>query len=183
MIRAFFGISLTPQQTEQLRREYLPLESSLKSACENTLVAIEPKFYHITLKFMAHIEPGALAELGDFTQTLLLNTPAFELQIKKIGLFPHVGGRVIAAFISPDPNLLALHLRLDQEGLKFGVARELRRYRPHITLGKFKSTPCQFDVIRESTVKIAVNSVTLYESRPGPQASIYIPLRVFPLKA
>jgi len=174
MIRAFFGISLSSRLTEELRQEFLPLES--------TLIPIAPKFYHITLKFMAHIEPEALAKLSDFAHHLFLNTPSFNLQVKKIGVFPHIGGRVVAAFIAPNPHLLALHLRLDQEGLRFGVPREIRRYRPHITLGKIKSTELPINLIRESAVKIQVNNITLYESRPGPQSSVYIPLRVFPLK-
>jgi 2'-5' RNA ligase len=175
MIRAFFGISLTPKLTDQLRQDFLPIES--------TLIPIDPKFYHITLKFMAHIEPEALAKLSDFAHDLFLNTPSFDLQVKKIGVFPHLGGRVVAAFIAPNPHLLALHLQLDQEGLRFGVPRDIRRYRPHITLGKIKSVSTEepINLIRESAIKIQVNNIVLYESRPGPKGSVYIPLRVFKL--
>lgn len=176
MIRAFFGIAIPPDVTQQLLREFVPLQK----ACQGNLIPVHPNLFHITVKFLNTINPDALAIIANRTHDFVAKSPGFTLHIKKITFFPRPMGRVIAAYIVPDPQLLSLHHALDDIAMRMGVAREGRRYRPHITLGKFSSTPCSLETIRNVDFSIMVKELMLYESKPGSNGSHYIPLRHFP---
>lgn len=177
MIRAFFGIAIPPKLTQQLLREYTPLQK----ICEGNLIGIDPSLFHVTVKFLSTVEPQALALLSDYAHDLAAATEAFSVSIRKINIFPRPIGRVVAAYVTPHPSLLALHQALDSKAISMGLAREGRRYRPHITLGKFNSTPCELPPIPNTDLVLPVTELMLYESRPGANGSHYIPLRRFPL--
>lgn len=141
---------------------------------------VHPNLFHITVKFLNTVNPETLAIIANRTHDVVASANGFTLRIKKITLFPRPSGRVVAAYIVPNPQLLDLHHALDDIAMKMGVAREGRRYRPHITMGKFNSTPCSLETIRSVDLEIPVRELMLYESRPGSNGSHYIPLRHFP---
>ena len=177
MIRAFFGISLTPKVIQQLMRDFASLQRTLQGNAQ----PIDSALLHITVKFLNTIDARSLAMLADIANDIAATSSPFELQLKKITSFPRVGPKVIAAYLVPHPELLRLHTELDESAEKVGIVSESRRYRPHITLGKLKSIPSYVETIECLDVTIPVTELVLYESKPGPEGSRYIPLRRFKL--
>ena len=87
----------------------------------------------------------------------------------------------MAAYIAANPQLHALLDELDEAGEKLGIKAEARRYRPHVTLAKFKAQNQPIEAMLYSEFQMPVNQVVLYQSKPSADGSHYIPLQHFAL--
>ncbi|OGO92671.1 MAG: 2'-5' RNA ligase [Coxiella sp. RIFCSPHIGHO2_12_FULL_42_15] len=177
MIRTFFGIPLTNDSISQLTAEC----NLLRPALGPKVHWIDPHLWHVTIKFMGAIEPSALTVISEVVANGAAETSKFQLIVKKISSFPKSCSRTVAAYLYPHPKLSHLHNLLDRAAEKMGVIPEARRFRPHVTVAKFHSTPMQVDPLFCAEFEIPVTELVLYESRPTAQGSHYIPLQHFKL--
>jgi len=177
MLRAFFGIPLDKATIKRLLQDI----SMLSLALGDNVRWSKPDLWHITVKFLANVHPSDLASLAEAADLFAQVTQTFPLQITKIACFPRPKARIIAAYIAPNPNLHALLGQLDQIGEKMGIKMETRRYRPHITLGKFKSETQYVEPILYPNFQTNINKIVLYQSKPSAEGSHYLPLQQFAL--
>lgn len=178
VIRAFFGLPIASSVKEQLLQD---ASTQLSHVNEQDLRWLNSDFWHITVKFFGSIEPEALSTVSKALKELVNKTACFNLSIKKIAKFPGLSSNTVAAFVKPNLVLHDFHIHLDSAGEKMGIRRELRRYKPHITLAKFKSNRYSIEPVKYTNFLLPVNEIVLYESRPSDTGSYYVPLRRFEL--
>ncbi len=131
MIRLFVAVPLP----EEVRRRLVGLNSGLKGA---RWVAEENM--HITLRFIGQVdETGA----GDIDQRLgEVRAPAFDLALAGLGCFESGGrGRSVWAGVGKSESLAYLRDKVESAVVRAGLEPEGRKFKPHITLARFKKVP------------------------------------------
>ena len=135
---------------------------------------VDSSAVHLTLKFLGQIPTArvegvrlALDEIANAAEPVLL-------RFEGIGAFPSPRRPgVIWVGIESGPRLRLLHDALDRRMAEFGVARETRPFRPHVTLGRVDrdSGPGEFREFEKRTrslrldTEIEIRQIDLVESR------------------
>jgi 2'-5' RNA ligase len=126
--RLFVGIPLPDGISGHLER----LASGLPGARW-----IDANSLHVTLRFIGEVD-GAVAE--DVSQALSrLRAPAFAMLISGVGCFES-GGKVHTLWAGVERHDLLVRLRdkVEVAVTRSGVPAERRKFKPHITLARFK---------------------------------------------
>ena len=97
---------------------------------------------HLTLKFLGEVPDPDLPHVTAALERVPVASP-IALQSEGLEIFPPRGPiRILAAALKGDvPRLAALVEGLEEALAPLGFARETRRFTPHLTLGRVRSTP------------------------------------------
>ncbi|MGQ0564293.1 MAG: RNA 2',3'-cyclic phosphodiesterase [Gemmobacter sp.] len=178
MIRAFLALALPPQVRSRLEvlQHLLPLSR-----------AVDPDTFHLTLVFLGEVPDPVLVALDDDLQRLRL--PPFDLTLSGVGLFGGGKPRAAWAGVAPSEPLTRLQAKLDHAARMAGALPDARRFRPHVTLGRF-APPDPEDRLRLERAVVAqagfaagpfvVDEVTLYRSHLTRSGSEYQVLATYP---
>ncbi len=165
MIRAFLALPVTGDVRARLSvlQFLLPLPRR-----------VEPVDFHLTLTFLDSQPHHVLAALDEAMQAL--RQTRFSLEITGAGLFGGARPHAAWAGVAASEALGRLQAKCDRAARAAGVTLEARRFRPHITLGRFPA-PAAEDALRleravaaESAFRagvLEVDEVILYRSHPG----------------
>lgn len=135
---------------------------------------VDSSAVHLTLKFLGQVPTArvegvslALDEIASAAEPVLL-------RFEGVGAFPSPRRPgVIWVGIESGPRLRLLHDALDRRMADFGVARETRPFRPHVTLGRVDrdSGPGEFRDFEKKArslrldTEIEIRQIDLVESR------------------
>lgn len=98
--------------------------------------------YHITLKFLGNIPPSAANCLAAGAAGIAAASTAFDIAGAAAGAFPDLlRPRVLWAGVAANDPLARLAAALDRVAATSGLPRELRPYRPHVTLARARGRP------------------------------------------
>ena len=88
------------------------------------------------------------------------------MEINSISLFPNDNGQVLVANINPTPQLKKIHSKIEDIINTIGFETHLKKYHPHITLGRFKDKErAGFEIPDlEEPIKSLVSNIDVYES-------------------
>ena len=150
---------------------------------------VKPSNIHLTLKFLGEVSEPMLATLSSIVEKAAISTVPFELQVNGAGFFPNLRApRVLWVAIKPVPQQLQdLQVWIDVELFKLGIAREDRKFSPHLTVGRVKSprnlqtlvdAMHNLDVVSE---KFTAREITVMRSELKSTGAHYMPIKVFPL--
>jgi len=104
---------------------------------------------HLTLKFLGEVSDSRLSEIEKALESAVkglssgqAGTGSMKITVRGIGVFPGPRNpRVIWLGIQPeDDRLLRLQERIDRALAPLGFPPEKRDFRPHLTLGRVKSS-------------------------------------------
>lgn len=178
-IRAFIAIELS----KEIKTKLGILQESLKKS--NALVKwVNPDCIHLTLKFLGNISPSLILPIKEVLDDIAKETASFQIAISKIGTFPKIDyPRVIWVGIEEGENkILEINCKLEERLEKIGLPRESRPYRPHLTLGRVKSSKNKGKLKKSieelnkdltTTVKMTVFNIKLFKSTLTPKGAIY----------
>ncbi len=179
MLRLFVGIPIPEAQRDQL-----------KGLCGGLPGArwVDPASLHLTLRFVGEIDGGAARDLDDALSQV--RAPGFDLLITGIDCFEQ-GGKVHTLWtgVGTQPFLVHLRDKIESAVVRSGQPPERRRFRPHITLARFKNGsgerigPFLQRYSRFSTEAFAVEHFTLFRSHLLSGGAHYEPLAEYPLDA
>ncbi len=135
---------------------------------------------HLTLRFLGDIEAGRVRELVDALRERLRGVRPFVFSLGSPSFFPTESRpRVIVARVTEEPRLAELAAAVEQAVVAAGHRVQDRRFRAHITLGRFRragrrssrrvTLPC---AEMEETF-VAVNDVVVFRSELGPGGARY----------
>lgn len=97
---------------------------------------------HLTLKFLGDIGEDQAEAMKAAVREAARETRPLKLAVGDLGAFPNRRSpRVIWVGIQPHERLAALQARLEEAAEQAGVARDERRFSPHLTLGRVKYLP------------------------------------------
>ena len=139
----------------------------------------EPEQFHLTLRFIGEVDHGTFLEIGAGLATV--DHPPFDMRLKGLGQFPVRGAPQSLWTGVEDPQpLSSLRRRVERVLDDAGLGAERRKFAPHVTLGRFRTTPpevrfggwlAQRTLFRSSA--FPVSGFTLYSSQLRPEGPLY----------
>lgn len=186
-IRSFLAFDLTDEVREELGKLIALLSPKAKG-----IKWVDPHLMHCTMKFFGEIEEELLT--GDLTRVIeetVRHQSPIHLKGVGVGVFPNWRyPRVIWAGLTGEVEAaISLHERLETVFEPFGLLRDERAFRLHLTLGRTKSALKNSEPLVNLVEKLVdrefgeftVDHLTLYKSVLTRQGPIYTALREFQL--
>jgi 2'-5' RNA ligase len=139
---------------------------------------VDPENMHLTLRFLGELDGHQSADLS--AELAAIDAPAFDMELKGLGTFGS-GKKVQALWVGvegPEP-LYRLQTKVEQAAQRIGLAGERRKFKPHVTLARFKGPPGKklgdflqrYGLFRSGP--IYVDRFRLYSSQLTPKGPIY----------
>ena len=169
MIRAFIAIDV-PQDV----KNHLGSVSDALGSLDLDARLAPVSSIHLTLRFLGNVEESRVSGLGDAILRCARQVPPFPLAVRNLGAFPtRKRPRIVWAGVTGDGGLERLHRVLGLELQKLGFDRERKKFRPHLTLLRLKSSRNRKRLSRfldqegdrTRPVPFCVRQIHLYESR------------------
>ncbi len=177
-MRTFLCIELPHEVKRELHSATLDLRAS-----PGSLKWVSSDSLHITLKYLGELEEEKVEGVASsFEQALSSGGLAsFSLYCGDLGAFPRFERvRVLFAHVLGDLVPIKLLASVAEESAAaYGVTREKRPFKPHITLARARnpqSLPPD-DRFPGRRIEWFANSVTMMKSDLKPSGSIYTPLK------
>ncbi len=135
---------------------------------------VDPAGVHLTLKFLGEIPAARIGEVSSAMDEVAIRAEPVKLRFEGVGAFPSPRRpSVIWVGIESGPRLRLLQDALDRRMAEFGVTREPRPFRPHVTLGRVDrdSGPGEFREFEKQVRslrldrEIGISQIDLMESR------------------
>ncbi len=135
--------------------------------------------FHLTVKYMGNIYNGEYEKLCQCVDDICENSSPFSMKIGDIGFFNKKSTNIVWVGITQGKDsIMKLHRLTDRVSNEAGFAPELRKFRPHVTIGKkvvfndfgFTSRLPFFDE------EIEVSRITIMESSRFDGMLTYTPL-------
>jgi len=182
-LRVFLAILIPRTASSILQRQLSPLKSTLAS-CK--LRWIPQQNWHITVKFIGALPTQQIPALAKELTTKLQQLQTFELELATVDWFPSNSKPILLAAIptaSEPLNQLAAHM--DGTLAHFGIARNSRPFRGHLSLARshkqaIQTTPQSLPAPL-TPITVPVNHIALYQSQFETQGVYYSKLASFPL--
>jgi len=180
MIRAFLAIDLPENYLVGLTavQDYLK-----KSGADVRWTKVSS--IHLTLKFFGDISEDQVETITVAASPITGVTPAFSLKGQGVGTFPNPKSpRVIWLGLSGETEILASLVQdLEQALAPLGFPPEKRKFTPHLTLGRVRSSQGR-EVLGRLLQSVPlpdfqdfqVEHLVLYRSTLRPQGALYTPL-------
>lgn len=128
MIRLFVALELPPQIKMALGALSGGLDGAKWQSDEQL---------HLTLRFIGEAEPRMAEEIRDMLATIDFNP--FEVRLKGVGMFgTQRKPRSVWAGVEDTKPLKHLHEKIDNALNRIGLEPETRKFKPHVTLARFK---------------------------------------------
>ena len=152
---------------------------------------VKPENIHLTIVFMGNIKTDDIASLGEEARNVCSGYGTFEIAIKGIGCFPNrQRPRVLWIGLNGDIERMSRFRDDLQKSLKaFGVKEERRRFIPHLTLARFRSTrkigPGLGEILNAyealDSPYECLSELFLFKSELNPGGAVYTKLKSWPL--
>jgi 2'-5' RNA ligase len=136
MARIFLALTLEKGINDQI----IEIKKDLKS---NLLKDVNISWqrndqHHLTVYFVGEMEPEQISQMNEDLCELNLTGFSRTIDITKISFFPNESSQVLSAIVKPDLHLNNLYQEVEKIVVNIGFGSELKAYKPHITLGRFK---------------------------------------------
>jgi 2'-5' RNA ligase len=147
---------------------------------------VDPDNLHLTLRFIGEVDSVQAQDLD----AALVQVRAARFEVTLAGVDRFGQGRKSRALwvgVAPAPELDRLRRRVEQAVQAAGFAPEGRKFKPHVTLARFKGDPGHrlHDHLAHHagfrTEAFAVHEFVLYSSLLTPAGAIYTPEAAYPL--
>ncbi|MCC7202644.1 MAG: RNA 2',3'-cyclic phosphodiesterase [Nitrospirae bacterium] len=135
-LRCFIAISLP----EELKAVISGIQERLKTAGADVSWT-RPEGMHLTLRFFGETDETGVRKIEKALDAAVDGISSFTLAVSGIGMFPDMKRpRVVWIGLKDNSStLLRLNKRVEEELKKVGFPAEVRRFTPHITLGRIRS--------------------------------------------
>ena len=148
---------------------------------------VAPDNLHLSLRFLGELDDGQASDLDGALSEV--KTPGFAFQLSGVGSFGSGRQpRVLWAGVAPSRDLLRLREKVEHAVIRAGLKRDQHKFRPHVTLARFRSKPGPKlpDYLSSHALfqagPIAADSFTLYSSFLSAGGAIYRVEAVYPLQ-
>jgi len=145
---------------------------------------------HLTVKFIGETAPELVAGIAAALGEAAAESDAFDIEVCGVGTFPPRRPAVLWVGVRAELGgpLARLHEAIESRLQKLGIAKENRRFSPHITLGRVRGGRHVRKLLaaleNEQPADMGrspVASVILFESKLTPEGPVYNRLAEAPL--
>ncbi|HKY93995.1 MAG TPA: RNA 2',3'-cyclic phosphodiesterase [Kiloniellales bacterium] len=149
---------------------------------------VPPDNFHLTLRFIGEVDGGLAHDID--TALMGIDGRGFELRLAGLGHFGEgQKTRSLYAAVAPTEPLSRLQQKVDQALQRLGLAPEGRKFKPHVTLARFRSGAASMPHLERFLVANAlfragpfpVTDFSLFQSFTSGEGSIYREEAVYPL--
>ena len=175
VIRAFIAVDVPPEV-----KDHLSSVSTALGSLDLDVRLAPVSSIHLTLRFLGNVEETRVPGIGDAIRRCAQRVQPFPLAVRNLGAFPsRKRPRIVWAGVAGDGGLERLHGLLELELKKLGFDREKKKFRPHLTLLRLKSSrnlkrlSSYLETEGQGTgpVSFLVRRIHLYESRLSSQGA------------
>jgi 2'-5' RNA ligase len=147
---------------------------------------------HVTVKFLGDVPDADLPAVCEMAREMAAGVEAFDFQVTGLTSSPPTGHMrmVWVGIEDPTGRMAELNARLEEAAEILGFKREIRRFHPHLTLGRVKSGQ-RVPELRHAVAAVAETSfgtqgadeLVVYSSSLTPEGPIYAAMARVPLAA
>jgi len=142
---------------------------------------VGPESIHLTLKFLGEVKEDHLNLIVEGLREVIEGREPFNLRVCGVGVFPnHKRPRVLWAGVDTCKELLSIQEAIEEQMELLGFSREDREFRPHLTLGRFRSGRSSvgfmkaIDSYRDAELgQFDVDYISLMRSDLRPDGAVY----------
>ncbi len=152
---------------------------------------LKPGNIHLTMVFMGNVPRGHLEPIGRATADICRRYGPFSVFLDGTGVFgSRRNPRVLWAGLNGDLERMSrFRDELQKDLAPFGIKQERRRFKPHLTFGKFRKgarTGSDLDELLSryqdlASPACALNELVLFKSDLKPGGAVYTRLNAWPL--
>jgi 2'-5' RNA ligase len=185
-IRSFLAFELPSEIKNMVVRVSGELR---KSALDVRWVKVDN--IHLTVVFMGNKKTEDIEAIGDEAQKVCLKYGIFDISLKGMGFFPNSRNpRVLWLGLHGDLDRMSYFRDALQKHLKpFGIKEEKRRFKPHLTLGRFRKSKKMDSRLDDLVLKYKdltspscpLKELILFKSDLKPGGAEYTKLETWPL--
>jgi len=184
-IRAFLAID----PPEDVLQRIGALQERLKRKIQGAVSWVRPRGMHLTLKFFGDIPPGEVEGISRAVAPLVAGVSPIHLEVRKMGVFPDSSRpRVLWMGLEGDAHhLMVLQKSIEGALDAQGFPREARPFRPHLTLGRIKTSRGLVGLARSMEEAadweaggFIARELFLFKSDLMPQGAVYTKLASYP---
>ena len=155
---------------------------ALRSQPTNSRIGWErPEKLHITLKFLGETDGAMVSKLVTRLEDCGGDHRELKLRLFRPGVFPSRSRpRVLWIGVDGDTDRLAeIHNDIETVCEEFGIERDKRRFKPHLTIGRVRHGGADPTLVERhlkaevEPVEFNVSAIVVYESRLHPTGSVY----------
>ncbi len=143
---------------------------------------------HITLKFLGDTDENKLDVIVNSLEECLSTKKKLELSFERFGCFYRDNKpKILWAGLKENYELIQLAKEMDNIFSIFGYQKEERKFKPHITLLRFKGFEDSNKILTLTKIKLpkidfTSDTVKLYKSTLKQSGSVYESIKSFELK-
>tara|TARA_Y100000746_G_C15242993_1_gene342358 strand:+ start:111 stop:656 length:546 start_codon:yes stop_codon:yes gene_type:complete len=164
MARIFLALTLEKNFNDQIIEIKRELKSNLLK--DANISWLRNDHHHLTVYFVGEMEPEQISQMNEDLKKINLTGFSRSINLTAISFFPNESSQVLAVLVQPDSHLNSLHEEIEKTAVNIGCGSDLKAYRPHITLGRFKEKDrpqYEFGVFKEP-LKGKVKQLDVLES-------------------
>ncbi len=184
VIRAFVGVRIDPQMAQKISE----VQSQLKRHLSGVRW-VGTGNLHFTLKFLGPVEEEKIRLVADALERALRLFPRFPILARGIGVFPDIRKPRVLWVGLEGSSLASLAMGVETALEAIGFARETRGFKPHLTIGRWRSFNGRPELLRNELDNWQgynfgqswVEEVVFFQSILKAEGAIYSPLRVIRL--
>lgn len=185
-MRAFIGVPIdrtTSAKISAVAAELKHLLPEVRWVAEANL--------HFTLKFLGDVEEAQIEPISHALVDALRPFSRFTLNAKGLGVFPDLRRARVLWVGLQGGNLAALALKVESTMVSLGFAPELRNFKPHLTIGRWRRFDGSPKKLAEALERwqgfefgrSEVEEVIFFHSVLKPEGAVYQSLNVVRLAA
>ena len=184
MIRAFVAVRIDPEMARKISEAQDSLRAGLKD-----IRWVAKENVHLTLKFLGAIAEDRVESIVSRLERALHSMSSFTISARGLGVFPDIR-RARVLWVGLEGQSLGELAREVERALEpIGFACEEREFRPHLTVGRWRSFNGPADSLRQALARweehdfgsASIEEVVLFQSMTRPEGAVYVPLRVIRL--
>lgn len=181
-LRSFIAIPLP----NNLQQQIAWLQQRL---CQSVpeLKPVKLENLHLTLHFLGEQTQDQLAKIASSMLSIGRKKKNFNASVEGLGFFPNQRrARILWLGIQPESELIELYDRLSEELKPLGLNLDMRPFRPHLTIGRFKRPPrqtatlCPF--LSHSCGSLTIDKMILFSSKLTTGGAVHTPLQTVALR-
>ncbi|MFC1555996.1 RNA 2',3'-cyclic phosphodiesterase [candidate division KSB1 bacterium] len=181
MIRTFIAVEIP----ETVKNEIADFQNALRKE-HFSIRWVRPENLHLTLKFIGDIPESLVEDIktGVFERGSLYSP--FEVSLKGTGVFPTIKRPKVfwAGITQGRDELSTLAEKTENALVKFGIEKDRRPFKPHLTIGRIKDPRETSGIVRHISVDFftgipfTVDRMIFMRSILKPSGAEYSPLAV-----
>jgi 2'-5' RNA ligase len=185
-IRSFLAFELPPEIMAVISKA----SREMKNIAPNVRW-VKPVNIHLTMVFMGNVPRERLKPIGKATSDVCRRFGPFNVSLDGTGIFgTRRNPRVVWARLDGDLERMSRFRNELQKDLEpFGIKQERRRFKPHLTFGRFGKAAITRSNLDElllphqdlTSPPCALNELVLFKSDLKPGGAVYTALNAWPL--